>query len=156
MKIREKQKTHFLLFVITTPGWKFYYAELTVTRLRVADRTWKERKKLYISSHLFRSIFPSIKQEKHSLGLGSSIWGGGNQLSESMKSSRFSAGLNNEILATDGIHNHRWTCSTRPCLEFFVGFFPPFLDCNSFWGSSWIRKISNCLMLSDHNNNLGL
>lgn len=79
---------------------------------------------------------------------------GGNRLSESMKSSRFSAGLNNEILATYGIHNHGRTCSTRPCLEFFVGFFPPFLVCNSMWGSSWIRKISNCLMVSDHNTNL--
>lgn len=40
--------------------------------------------------------------------------------------------FNNEILATDGIHHHRWSCRSRPCIHSLFSCFIPFLR-NSAW-----------------------
>lgn len=76
-----------------------------------------------------------------SLWLESSTLADGKHSSESMKPSRLRPDLDNEVLATDGIHDHRRTCSSRPFIEFSVSLFPPFVACDSSWGGTWTTKL---------------
>lgn len=51
------------------------------------------------------------------------------------------ARLDDEILASYGIHHNWWTSRTRPCLKFFVSLFPPLFVCNSARGTTWRNQL---------------
>ena len=50
------------------------------------------------------------------------------------------SGLDNEVLAADGVHDDRWAGSARPSLELGVRCFPPLLVGNSTGGGTCVHK----------------
>lgn len=62
----------------------------------------------------------------------------------SFSSPNLLSGLDDEVLAADGVHDNRWPSSARPGLELGVCGLPPLLLKNSLGGAT-----SKCLLVRD-------